>query len=229
MIPRLKVNDVISGGDNDGIFYSLAHTFPTTIPWSETLGNIFDADYVLGYSGNKYISTLVDNLVENGEISEGNFAKLINIINARCGSNFAHLLDVRDAEYDPIENYSMHEVVTPSLTDTDKRVTKSDVVTVSETGTENSRFGYNSGNAVPSDAASSGGQQRVTMSPDNNEVNTTHTRTGTETTDRSGNIGVTTSQQMLESEIALWQQDMIGYVYGLVDKIVTLPIYESIL
>ena len=43
---------------------------------------------------------------------------------------------------------------------------------------------------------------------------------------RNGNIGVTTTQQMLESEIELWQWNFINdYVFKCADKLLTLPIY----
>lgn len=42
---------------------------------------------------------------------------------------------------------------------------------------------------------------------------------------RSGNIGVTTSQQMITSEIELWQYDFFAIVYANIDKVLTIPVY----
>ena len=54
----------------------------------------------------------------------------------------------------------------------------------------------------------------------------TMTHTGNETLTRSGNIGVTTSQQMLESEIKLRAlNNMIKIIYDDIDKVLTNPIY----
>ena len=54
----------------------------------------------------------------------------------------------------------------------------------------------------------------------------TLTHTGTETLERSGNIGVTTSQQMLESEIKLRAlYNMVYIIYDDVDKVLTNPIF----
>lgn len=54
----------------------------------------------------------------------------------------------------------------------------------------------------------------------------TLTHTGTETLERSGNIGVTTSQQMLESEIKLRAlYNMIYIIYDDVDRVLTNPIF----
>ena len=46
---------------------------------------------------------------------------------------------------------------------------------------------------------------------------------------RTGNIGVTTSQQMIESEIKLWDWNFIDNVFKDIAEILTLPIYEVIL
>ncbi len=54
----------------------------------------------------------------------------------------------------------------------------------------------------------------------------THTETGNRKLTRSGNIGVTTSQQMLTSEIALWQWNFYQTVYRDTDTVLTCPVYE---
>ena len=55
---------------------------------------------------------------------------------------------------------------------------------------------------------------------------TEETESGTRQLTRSGNIGVTTSQQMIESEIALWQWNFIESVYKDVDMVLTVPKYN---
>lgn len=52
------------------------------------------------------------------------------------------------------------------------------------------------------------------------------TETGTRKLERSGNIGVTTSQQMLQSEIELWQWNFIQMIYKDVDSVLTCPKYN---
>lgn len=55
--------------------------------------------------------------------------------------------------------------------------------------------------------------------------------TGNRDTDRtltrSGNIGVTTSQQMIESELELWQWNFFKSVYEDIDSICCLDVYQS--
>lgn len=55
----------------------------------------------------------------------------------------------------------------------------------------------------------------------------THTENGTQnrTLTRHGNIGVTTSQQMLNSEIELWQWNFFSGVFKDIDKILTIQTY----
>ena len=54
----------------------------------------------------------------------------------------------------------------------------------------------------------------------------TERETGKRTLTRSGNIGVTTSQQMLESEIKLWEWNFYETVFKDVDTVLTVPKYN---
>lgn len=67
----------------------------------------------------------------------------------------------------------------------------------------------------------------TTTGTESNNVNSTITtkNTGTEKLIRSGNIGVTTSQQMIESEISLRKLDIINMIYHDIDKVITIPYY----
>lgn len=53
----------------------------------------------------------------------------------------------------------------------------------------------------------------------------TTTHKGKDITDTTGNIGVTTSQQMLESEIALWKWNFLESIFNNLDSVLTLAIY----
>ena len=59
----------------------------------------------------------------------------------------------------------------------------------------------------------------------NNEVSKTTTNTGTESLTRSGNIGVTTSQQMLESEFKVRQYNFYEMIYKDIDSVLYLSTY----
>ena len=79
-----------------------------------------------------------------------------------------------------------------------------------------------------------GMQTRETANGNNNTETLTRTQTGytedtesgTRTLTRSGNIGVTTSQQMIQSEIELWQWNFFESVYADVDSVLTTQIYD---
>lgn len=127
------------------------------------------------------------------------------------------------------------ETNTPNLTE---RVTPNITNTNS-----NTVFGFNSSTGVPSD--SSTGNQSGTTTTTNTGNNTlthnvsdkdtgtvtdkdtgkdTHTRNYTLT--RSGNIGVTTSQQMIQSSRELYMWNIFyTVVFPDIDKVISLPIY----
>lgn len=73
-----------------------------------------------------------------------------------------------------------------------------------------------------------------TSSSKTGSLNSTNTINGTDTTsknierelNRSGNIGVTTSQQMIESERELYLWKFFDVVFADIDKILTLKVYE---
>ena len=122
----------------------------------------------------------------------------------------------------------------------------------SENGT-NSIYGYNSNSAVPSDSSSLSASHQNTKTYNNvadtdsrkktynnvadtdtrsltyNNVQDQETRNMKDKTDhtltRHGNIGVTTSQQMLQSEIDVRQYLFFDGVMSDVDKFLTLAIY----
>ena len=134
-------------------------------------------------------------------------------------------LQVYAAEYDPIENYSRHEestkTRTPDLTQqTDAQSERKQTRTTTEnpdtyTDTETRSVSpYNSSimSAAEQISRSASGSRNTTESysgdPDTASSTTTTTGTDTESTesDISGNIGTTTSQQMLESSLDLSQR-----------------------
>lgn len=147
-----------------------------------------------------------------------------------------------DSEYNPIENYSMTEVETPNITRAKTGSSSDDETTHAETNTdistagdsESGVFGFNSGSAsVPlSDGSSS---QRTQGDKANNYTDgsrsldstesVTETETGNRRLTRSGNIGVTTSQQMLQSEIELRKFDFLEEVFKCFDKIICASVY----
>ena len=133
---------------------------------------------------------------------------LADMIALRYGDNFMKVFKAYfETDYKPLENYAMKEKRTPNLTDTG--TTQSKVTTTGSTG----EYGFNSSEAIPATEAE-------TISEADAEENiVTNTHTGTEDLERSGNIGVTTSQQMLESELNLRKYDYWKMVYDTIDSV----------
>ena len=122
---------------------------------------------------------------------------------------------------------NLKDTTTPNLTTTDENVV----------------HGFNSTNAVPSDEQTkraTGTSETMRTGTDTHTYNTTDTDTGTQTDDdggsdtrtrnytltRSGNIGVTTSQQMIESERALWMWNFFkNVVFPDIDRVLTIQVY----
>ena len=110
------------------------------------------------------------------------------------------------SDYNPINNYDMTENEDTSLN------TKSNT----ETKTTQKFAGYNSGTTLPV-ATETEGEGETTGTDEFN--NSTRELT------RSGNIGVTTSQQMIESELKLREKNLLDIIYNDMDSILFLDYY----
>ena len=199
-----------------GIFHQLAINNTFEFITSDNQEEL-DVDYYLSHSGNKYISNLFNTLLDRYP-DEDPLIKLSKIIENRYKENWIRIYNAMIEEYKPLENYSLLEVETPNLED--HRVTKLDQDLINESDLND--YGFNSNDPVPI----SHNVNKITGSGDKNKTDETINRTGTRTLTRSGNIGVTTSQQMLESEIKLRAlYNMIEIIFNDVDKVLCLSIY----
>ena len=165
----------------------------------------------------------------------------------RFGDNWSREYAVLSAEYQPLENYRMEETVTPDTSkkfkaSNDYKVTDSEESdfkqTTDNTGTDSKQevFAFNSSTTgIPVGNTHVEGTIEVSGSSEDNKVTREHTQagyteeteSGTVETERSGNIGVTTSQQMLESEIALRARyTLFELMFRDMDKILTSRSYR---
>ena len=236
----MKLNEVFS---EPSLFKVLKTLYPTLYPWA---GEEVDFDYLYNHSGDKTVSPLIDKLVSNqGQAPLENAAieRICKILNARFGTTWQKLYTILSIEYNPIENYSMKEIETPDLVrtetpnitrETDRNQQTDLTVTTNDTNSDDT-YGFNSNSPVPQDTSSGDTTERTQGNADNNKVHETntekgirtHTETGKRELTRSGNIGVTTSQQMIQSEIDLWKWNFFETVYADCDKILTCPVYEQ--
>lgn len=141
----------------------------------------------------------------------------------RSWANISSIYEAYTTEYKPLENYSMIEDTdyTPLAKQTVKSSNKSKTDTTTDVGV----FGFNSTVAVPSSTTDSGTTQlkadnemETETSYDGKADNTHH--------ERSGNIGVTTSQQMLESEIKLRKLEILELIFQGLDEVICQSVYD---
>ena len=248
MIRRLK--EVI--GTNE-IFNTLMTNYE--LPWSDDVtitATSLDFEYINNYSGNKIVSPAVDNsLGDDGKISSAAFEKLIDVAFMMFSKKWARNWTILNIEYNPIENYSMTEHTsltrdnkeTHSGTDSSVRTgsesdahtgTISDSATSTQTGQVSA---FNSSTFQDAEKMSgTGGNTRTNNNTDTTTYNNltdaqTHGHTidhdDEETTDhtRSGNIGVTTSQMMAESDLQLWRWNFFYEVFSDIDNVFTISTY----
>ena len=201
------LNSIIDVWANDSSTYPLVvDIFPSS------KAEDFNIDYLVYHSADKVLSGLAQKIYDKyGENNHNTFiGYLAGIIYNRFASKWKKLYDALNTLYNPLENYSMKEKRTPYLTTKDvlSGSTKSD--------TESGVFGFNANNSKRS--GTNKGEQI-------NESINTRSETGHEDLERAGNIGVTTSQQMLESEFEVRKHDLYNLIYNDIDSILCLEIY----
>ena len=223
-----NVFDTFNGHSGWLPFAALADFLDNDCPaWLANGKDAFDQAYVYHHATAKEISRYAEILL-GGDPShptgrddvynwtDDSLQALMEIFWTHYGDNIEKILSVMTAQYSPLENYNMEEKRTPDLTETTQ--TKSNV----RTSGSNKVYGFNSSTAVP---ATESQADTVTQGADTANQSK-RTNTGTETVERSGNIGVTTSQQMLLSELDLRaQHEFEEYLFVFLDQIMTCGAY----
>lgn len=228
----LTLNSVYPEWITKGIF---SYLNALEVPWkNDVSGNQLDIIYHGSRSGNKIIGSLIENYLDNNTVSDDNKIIIAQAIYTIYIKNWNALYKTLSLEYNPIENYSMTE--TENVQDTHKGTLESNgnntntytETTLVEDTSNNQLWGFNSTDSVNSDK-----QTGDTIRDVDSTMDSTHKNTDRETKDitsdrtlkRSGNIGVTTSQQMIESERQLWLWNFFESVFSDIDKILVLKIY----
>ena len=209
------------------------------IPWTAP-ANLLDLDYYGNNSGDKIASPLLSKMLEAGDgtLDAVAQAKLALVVYHKYNANWAKRWAALQAEYNPLENYSMEETETEDTTNTG---TVGNVSTLTGSASRNnteetdatidkSVYGFDSSQASPSESETDHSETTATeTSTESQSGNNTRTDnlagTRDRTLTRSGNIGVTTSQQMLQSELDIRMYDFYKSVYDDIDHILTIPVY----
>lgn len=236
---------VFSDYVSKGLFMTIESLFG--VPWTED--GIDSADVDIDYftsHGDRVISPLVHKLLERDDVETLNddaVEVLARIIHNRYGKNWNKLYETLKAEYNPIENYSMTETETrkedttggsnEDVTGNQNSTGTQNVSGIKNSKDQNKNWGFNSTIGKPTNATT--GTEDTTENTSNSGAidssgNTKRdydeTREYESEHKRSGNIGVTTSQQMLESEREVWLYDFFDTIFKQTDKVLTIPYYD---
>lgn len=201
-----------------------------------------EIDYFLGFSNDKYLSPLLRKAIgyvksenpsyDDSELFESAIQLLTPQIYERFGVKWKKLYDALvNSQYNPLNNYDMEEKRTPNLTHTEtyNNVTDTRTPNLTTSGSANATtgvYGFNGTSAKDSAQNDGTSSESVTGTDTNVKTgNTTNTETGTDTLTRKGNIGVTSSQQLIESEWELRKHDFYAMIYKDIDSILCLKIY----
>lgn len=207
---------------SEGVFKRLGVLYGDTLPWARDDGETLDIEYMLSRSGNKISSVFLDRLTQGGVINSSGLDVIVRTLYTHFSIKWDKLYNITKAEYDPIENYSMVEKETPNITHTRKTSVDNEVT---QEGANNSYvYAFNSSNPSPQGKNDNNITTKSKADGDKNVI--TDMETGERELTRSGNIGVTTSQQMIQSEIDLWKWNFYESVFDDVDKVLTINYYR---
>lgn len=187
------------------------------------LGNLSTFDFMREYTNNADMLDFNINhdyenyvfLTSQKEVQNAyqEFVKLVNSHLLLNSYKYGGLYKTTSLEYNPIENYSMTEVGTDTRT---PNITTTDSMNVGEQS--NSTTSTDSVSPYDTVTFTDSNKTIVTENNGARKDSNTKTESGTETTKhdfkRSGNIGVTTSQQMLESERKIVNFTFLKIVFG---------------
>ena len=217
-----------------GIFEALS-SIGVELPWGDSVDStVLDIEYFGNRSGGKFVAPVIMNLLgDEVELTESDRMLLARIIWTKFGEPWKHLWDTNVVAYNPIHNYNM----------TDRRELakgESEAKAVHDSSVDTTTHGR--GNEVKENVAgfnntdNKGKLADVSISQESGTTgvvgqrdakdDTVRASNEVETTTRSGNIGVTTTQQMLTAERELWMWNFFDQVYKDIDSVLSLPIYD---
>lgn len=234
--PEPILRDVFSGWESGtGLFSFLASQ--TTLPWAnaENVDNsVLDVAYFGNHSGGKFCSPLVKLLInDEGVIPSEARVMIAKILISKYLNNWNHLWETNVAVYTPIHNYDMTE--NRNLRTADSMAEKADSVgndTINHGRTQTEmdyKYGLNTDteNPRPSDKIhTSEGGSTVTNSSGTDNRNRVDAGEEEETIHRAGNIGVTTTQKLIQEERDLWLWNFFDQVFNDLDMELALLFHD---
>lgn len=179
-----------------------------------------DVEYIYQHAGERLISNMIlkmYNTIDKQLPSPHTERDVLEILITQLGGvlynkymfDWNKLHDAMFADYNPIQNYDSTEEITRS--GDDKVSTNTDLKQTSKVSAFNSSVMQDNAEIDNSGLAAN----NYSKTDYNSKVKTT----------RYGNIGVTTSQQMIESEIELRKQNFLELIFNDVDNVFVSNLY----
>lgn len=215
--------------ENIVTFKNIFNNVKTFINFSETPSEIFDLFQM--YNAERLVFKQYPKTQQETTKAIAQLTNYCTIFARTYQTKYNKLLATEKLEYDPIENYSMTEsgmdVRTPDLvSNTTANGTSSGNATDASTTTSAVTTYDNTADFINQNKGTA--DNTNTTSTENSSTGTT-TTTGTEKTThefkRSGNIGVTTSQQMIQSEREVADFSALAQFVTDIANIICLSIY----
>lgn len=229
--------------EEQGIFVAIASVAEESqieLPWEDEDAEILDLAYFGNHSGGKFCAPVVKLLLqtesfvdENGQLNEDGTEKLAEILLRKYYTNWKSLWVTNTAVYDPIHNYDMletrHLIGANSETVKDEFSGNDSTEDSRDTTNIDYRYGLNtvstdvkpSEKSVMSDSGSS--------STDRESTDARNTVAGNEESEelhRAGNIGVTTTQKLIQEERELWLWNYFDQIFKDIDRELALAYHD---
>lgn len=219
--------------------------------------SVLDVAYFGNHSGGKFCSPLVKLLIDDGEVTAAGRVVIAKIILSKYLKNWDRLWETNVVAYSPVHNYDMTEERTRKLANSEAEVanenqahTGTDTITHGKVETiEHGRefestdyiYGLNTeDDPKPSEKTSSGEDGETVTTNSGSDVNTKNladTKSNNrnlagaeeeeEEIHRAGNIGVTTTQKLVEEERQLWRWNFFEQVFNDLDNELALAFHDS--
>lgn len=207
-----QIKDYFPNGiTGNGIFTELAK-----IEWWPYLDPAAMDTYFMLTSGEKNAAAILDNFAdEDGHITGDKLTALAKVIHNVNFISWRNIVRDLTVEYNPIENTDYTETH-KGTANTTGNTTATTSGSIDNTGDV---YGFNSSSAVHD-------TKGTTTYNDHETSNDITSDTTNELEIRKhGNIGVTTNAQMIESDLAIWQNKIADYFIRDVCKLIALSIY----
>ena len=225
---KITLNMIKSDWLDNGFIKCLTDNF--NVPWKNIVdGGTLDLEYHGNHSGNKIISPLLENLIDENGISNDNTLKICRLMYTKYNINWNKLWATLYVDYDPIVNNWKKEenkFIKGRQENTYKKGEQNNQTSIGsetstvnygnqESSTTNDLAAFNSSNyskdnksvsniGSHSDTTTSNGRSDNYKDGERNDNTVEGERTDVNIINSEANIGVMTTQQLLESEHNLW-------------------------